>query len=193
MQTAIQLVIGLGNPGTEYAATRHNAGFWMMSILSQQYHFVLQKEKKFFGECAITTNANQKNYWLVPTTFMNCSGQAVQALVNFYKIPLDAVLIIHDELDLSPGDVKLKWGGGHAGHNGLRHIIEVLGSANFWRLRVGIGHPGKREQVASFVLGVPNKQELNDIQEALTKASRIFPALFAGKFELAMHCLHNKE
>ncbi len=193
MQTAIQLVIGLGNPGSQYAATRHNAGVWMMSILSQQYQFRLQKEKKFFGECAVTTSPNQKNYWLVPTTFMNCSGQAVQALVNFYKIPLDAILIMHDELDLSLGDIRLKWGGGHAGHNGLRHIIQVLGSANFWRLRIGIGHPGKREEVLSFVLGVPNKQELHEIQEALTRASRIFPALLAGKFELAMHSLYTKE
>lgn len=193
MPTAIQLIIGLGNPGPQYEATRHNAGVWMMSVLCHQNHLVLNHEKKFFGDYCNALVEGEKAHLLLPTTFMNNSGQAVQAVANFYKIPTEAILVLHDELDLLPGHVKLKRGGGHAGHNGLRSIIQTLGSPDFWRLRIGIGHPGQRDKVTPFVLSAPGKQELQKIHDSIITASHIFPAVLTGEIESAMRCLHTKE
>lgn len=193
MPEAIRLVVGLGNPGDQYEMTRHNAGVWMISALCQQNHLTLNYEKKFFGDYCTDQKGGAKIHLLVPTTFMNNSGQAVQAVANFYKIPSEAILVLHDELDFLPGQTRLKYAGGHAGHNGLRSIIQALGTANFWRLRIGIGHPGQREKVMSFVLGKPGKQEYQRIQEAIDHASGIFSAVMNGDFEAAMRYLHTKE
>ena len=186
----IQLVVGLGNPGPEYAQTRHNAGFWFVDELVAGHGGLFRADNRFRGEVCRVRVAGRDCRLLKPTTFMNHSGQSVAALVNYYRVPRDAVLVVHDELDLPPGTVRLKQGGGHGGHNGLRDILKALGGADFWRLRVGIGHPGDSRQVVDYVLGRPSKEERSQIEEALSRALASFPEMLRGEFQKAMNRLH---
>lgn len=193
---AIQLIVGLGNPGNEYSKTRHNAGFWWVDLLCAQSNSRLNQESKFFGQAgklnfsSATSKPSQDVWLLKPDTFMNASGRAVSALAKFYKIPPQAILVIHDELDLPVGVSKLKKGGGHGGHNGLRDIIAALGTPDFWRLRMGIGHPGKSEEVVNFVLRAPSLNEINAIESSMDQSLLVLPLLLQGDFEQAMLRLH---
>lgn len=187
----IRLFVGLGNPGEKYAATRHNAGFWWIDLISQQTNSPLKLDAKMFGESA-KVNQHSDAWLLKPTTFMNASGKSVAAMANYYKIKPAEILVIHDELDLPAGTSKLKLGGGHGGHNGLRDIHSALGTPDYWRLRVGIGHPGDRNEVVNFVLKPPLKAEQEVIEESLYQSSKLFDLLLAGDFEQAMLKLHTK-
>lgn len=186
--TNITLIVGLGNPGAKYHATRHNAGSWFVEQLAAQHQVVLRSEPKFHGVFGMIPEVNGR--LLIPSTFMNLSGQSVAAIAAFYKIPAAEILVAHDELDFEPGTTKLKWSGGHGGHNGLRDIIEHLNTPDFWRLRIGIGHPKIREEVADYVLHAPSKEEENKINETLKNVLKIVPSLFKGEFQLAMNNLH---
>ena len=151
----IRLIAGLGNPGPDYSATRHNAGFWFVDELAHRLKVSLAPERSYFGMAA-RTNVGGRPVWLLePTTFMNLSGKSVTALARFFKIEPNEILVAHDELDLMPGQVKLKLGGSHAGHNGLKDIHAQLGSGDYWRLRIGIGHPGVKSEVVNWVLKKP--------------------------------------
>lgn len=189
--TKIKLIVGLANPGAEYANTRHNVGGWYVDLLAQRYHHSLKNEPKFYGYTA-RININQQDIrLLVPTTFMNLSGKAVAAIAGFYQISPEEILIAHDELDLLPGNAKLKFSGGHGGHNGLKDIINKLGNnANFYRLRIGIGHPGDKNKVASFVLSPPLKSEENLIYEAISKSINCTETLLSESINTAMNQLH---
>ncbi len=170
---AIRLIVGLGNPGIDYADTRHNAGFWFLDQLAQREKVFFHEEKKFQGEVARVRLAGQDIWLLKPSTFMNRSGQAVVALALYYKILPEEILVVHDELDLMPGCMKLKKGGGNAGHNGLKDITEKLSTPNFWRLRLGTGHPrslGMAQPVADFVLHAPSSEHKEMIQECIAAA-----------------------
>ncbi|EUJ11149.1 peptidyl-tRNA hydrolase [Methylophilaceae bacterium 11] len=187
----IRLFVGLGNPGEKYVATRHNAGFWWVDLISQQTNSPLKLDAKMFGETS--KMSGQADTWLLkPNTFMNASGKAVAAIANYYKIKPAEILVIHDELDLPVGTSKLKLGGGHGGHNGLRDIHAALGTPDYWRLRVGIGHPGDRNEVVNFVLKPPLKAEQTAIDESLYQSSKLLTLLLAGQFEQAMLTLHTK-
>ena len=183
-----RLIVGLGNPGAEYEDTRHNVGFWFIDRLARELKVNLAPQSKFHG---IAGRAG--DVWLLmPSTFMNRSGQAVAALSRFYKIEADETLVIHDELDLQPGDIRLKFGGGNAGHNGLKDISAHFGVPNFWRLRLGIGHPGDRNQVADYVLHRPRAEEQEAIDGALDRCLVHWPKIAAGDDASAMHALHAK-
>ncbi len=189
--TAIRLIAGLGNPGREYAATRHNAGFWWIDEFARLQNLNFNNEPKFFGLAARTQLNGQEIHLLKPQTFMNLSGRAVGALAQFYKISPNEILVVHDELDLSPGVVRLKTGGGHGGHNGLKDIMAQLGSRDFWRLRVGVGHPGERSEVVAYVLNEPRREELALIDAALQRSLPFAPLIIEGKQEAAMLKLHS--
>lgn len=186
-----RLIVGLGNPGPEYEATRHNVGFWFVDRLAAQLRIDLAPQGKFFGKAG-----RAGELWLLqPTTFMNRSGQSVAALANFYKISPAEILVIHDELDLPPGGIRLKQGGGNGGHNGLKDIQAKLGTPDFWRLRLGIGHPrslGLSQQVVDFVLHQPRKEEQPDIEHALDRCLLAWPKIAAGDFAGAQQQLHGK-
>ena len=191
--SSIQLVVGLGNPGDEYERTRHNAGFWFVDALSRRWDTPFRREAKFHGEvCRISVQGG--SVWLLkPDTWMNRSGQAVARLARFYKIPLEAILVAHDELDLSAGTVRLKQGGGHGGHNGLRDIISLMGGNGFARLRIGIGHPGSAEDVTRFVLGRPPAAERQLIEDAIDRAVVELPHIIHGEYQKAMNRLHSRQ
>ena len=186
----IRLVVGLGNPGPEYEDTRHNAGFWFVDRLAHDAGISLRVESRFHGSVGRLRFGDNDCWLLKPSTFMNLSGRAVVALAHFYKILPDEILAVHDELDLPPGAVRLKRGGGHAGHNGIRDMIKHLTVPDFWRLRIGIGHPGDRNRVADYVLHRPNRDEQAAIDEAMERALAIWPKLQAGQGEAAMLALH---
>jgi len=186
------LIAGLGNPGARYQATRHNAGFWFTDALAQVQGGQFKSSSRFHGELCEVAVAGQECTILKPDTFMNRSGQAVKALAGFYKIPVEQILVVHDELDLPPGTVRLKRGGGHGGHNGLRSIMESLGG-DFVRLRVGIGHPGHRDLVTDYVLSKPSQEDRRAIAAAIAAALEVMPELLSGEFERAMHELHSKQ
>ena len=169
----IRLIVGLGNPGADYENTRHNAGFWFVEQLARREGAFFHEEKKFFGEVARVRLNGQEVRLLKPTTYMNRSGQAVVALALYYKILPEEILVVHDELDLMPGCMKIKKGGGNAGHNGLKDISAKLSTPNFWRLRIGTGHPrslGMAQQVADFVLHAPSSEHMEQMQECITAA-----------------------
>ncbi len=187
----IRLIVGLGNPGSEYATTRHNAGFWWLDELAQKQNLRFKHEAKFHGLAARTQLHGHEMLLLKPQTFMNVSGRAVAALAQFYKITPAEMLVVHDELDLSPGVARLKMRGGHGGHNGLKDIIAHLGSKDFWRLRLGIGHPGVAAEVSDFVLNNPRREERELIEQAMQHALEIVPLLVEGKTEAAMLRLHS--
>lgn len=189
----IRLIIGLGNPGPEYEATRHNAGFWLADHIADDLGASFTLEKNFFAWVAKARYQGEAVIIAKPITFMNRSGQAAGALLRFYKMSPEQVLVLHDELDLLPGHAKLKQGGGHAGHNGLRDIQSAFSSPAFWRLRLGIGHPrnaGLAQQVAAYVLHPPRREELTDIEASLHRCRNVIPLLLQGEFQLAMSRLH---
>ena len=187
---ALQLIVGLANPGDEYARTRHNAGAWFVENLARRFSIQLREEAKFEGFLGrIQGNVEKVGQvdcrLLIPTTYMNCSGRSISAALSFFKIPLTDVLIVHDEIDLPVGATRLKFGGGHGGHNGLRDIISAVGD-NFWRLRVGVGHPGTKEQVVGYVLHAPSKEERAVIDENLAKVESYLPDILTGNISNAM-------
>ena len=170
-----RLIVGLGNPGAEYSETRHNAGFWFCERLADQLGVRFSHESRFHG---LVANAREAGMWLLmPQTFMNRSGQAIGALARFYRIEPAEILLVHDELDIPPGQVKLKRGGSHAGHNGLRDIHAQLGSADYWRLRVGIGHPGVKSEVVNWVLKKPSPDQRKLIDDSIIHSLKSYPAL----------------
>ncbi len=186
----IQLIVGLGNVGAQYERTRHNAGFWFVDLLATQNNAKFKLEGKFFGDVAKLSG--QDIYLLKPNTFMNASGRAVKAIASFYKIAPANILVAHDELDLPVGSAKLKIGGGHGGHNGLRDIDAQLATRDYWRLRLGISHPGDKNAVVNYVLNAPLKDEQREIELALDKSALVLPELSRGVFEEAMLKLHTK-
>ena len=187
---AIQCVVGLGNPGPKYAETRHNAGFWFVDELARANGVVLRAENKFSGELGRMRTSAGECWLLKPMTYMNHSGRSVAALCNFYRIPPEQLLVVYDELDLSPGMVRLKTGGGHGGHNGMRDICEAIGSKDFHRLRIGIGHPGHKEAVVGHVLSRPGKSEQQAIDNGLGEAMRQWDLIQGGELSRAMNALH---
>ncbi|MGX2974227.1 aminoacyl-tRNA hydrolase [Ursidibacter arcticus] len=175
----IKLIVGLANPGAKYEETRHNAGEWLINEIARMYNVTLKEETKYFGKVAKINTAQGEVRLLVPTTFMNLSGKAVGALANFYRIKPEEILVAHDELDLPPGIAKIKQGGGHGGHNGLKDIVASLGNNNnFYRVRIGIGHPGHKDLVAGYVLGKPSPTDKPLIDAAVDEASRCVDVLF---------------
>ncbi len=188
----IRLLVGLGNPGTEYEATRHNAGFWFVDEAARQLKVGLVPERSYFGLAARASTPLGAVWLLEPMTFMNLSGKSVAALARFFKIAPEEILVVHDELDLLPGQLKLKRGGSHAGHNGLKDIQAQLGSADFWRLRLGIGHPGVRAEVVNWVLRKPPLAERQAIDEAIGLALKSLDLLLAGEMDRAVLKLHAK-
>ena len=175
----IKLIVGLGNPGDKYTDTRHNAGEWLIERLARRFNVSLNPESKFFGKTARTLVNGKEVRLLVPTTFMNLSGKAVGALTSFYRIKPEEILVIHDELDLPPGTAKLKQGGGHGGHNGLKDIVAQLGNSNnFYRLRIGIGHPGHRDLVAGYVLNKPSPADRDALEKVLDEVTDCVEMIF---------------
>lgn len=191
MDQGIHCIIGLGNPGNKYEATRHNAGYWLVDALARRYGKNFRQEAKFFGQvCRITLDGT--DCWLLkPTTFMNRSGQAVSSFASYYKITVDNMLVVHDELDLEPGTVRLKRGGGHGGHNGLRDICSAMNSKDFYRLRVGIGHPGHRDQVVDYVLSRPSIEDQRSIEQSIADALDQLQGLLRGDYQKVMNELHS--
>ena len=197
MATPLRLIVGLGNPGRSYAATRHNAGAWFVTRLAEQLGLALRAEKRFRSLVARTAAGDGGELRLaLPQDFMNESGLAVAALARFFRIASTEILVAHDELDLKPGSVKLKLGGGIAGHNGLRDVNAQLGSGDYWRLRIGIGHPRDatlaQQEVVDYVLHPPRAEERPLIDDAIGRALAIWPRLSAGELERAMHELHTR-
>ena len=186
----IKLFVGLGNPGPEYAATRHNAGFWWIDALARELKVQLQPERSYWGLAARATVQGQALWLLQPQTFMNLSGKSVGALARFFKIQPEQILVAHDELDFAPGQVKLKKGGSHGGHNGLRDIHAQLGSGDYWRLRLGIGHPGVKSEVVNWVLKKPSMDHRIAIEQAIDHSLRALPDLLAGDMVKATKDIH---
>lgn len=188
----MKLIVGLGNPGKEYAGTRHNAGFYWVDRLAEALRITLKSEARFYGIAVRIQQNNQECWLLQPQTYMNASGRAVIALSQFYKIHPDEIMIVHDELDLLPGEAKLKKGGGLGGHNGLKDIAAKLGTQDFWRLRIGIGHPGERSAVVGYVLHPPRKEEAQLIEQAVEKSLETWPLIVQSDCQAAMLKLHTK-
>lgn len=186
----IKLFVGLGNPGPEYEATRHNAGFWFIDALARQLKVNMAVEKSYWGLMGRTSIDGQNVWLLEPLTFMNASGKSVGALARFFKIAPEEILVAHDELDIAPGHAKLKKGGGHAGHNGLRDIHAQLGSPDYWRLRLGVGHPGDRAEVINWVLKKPSQDDRIAIEQSMDRSLKAVPALLAGDMEKATVLIH---
>jgi PTH1 family peptidyl-tRNA hydrolase len=189
----IKLFVGLGNPGPEYEATRHNAGFWWIDALARELKVTLVPDKNYHGRLVRTTLHGQTVWLLQPQTFMNLSGKSVGALARFFKIQPQEILVAHDELDIVPGQVKLKLGGSHAGHNGLRDIHAQLGSADYWRLRLGVGHPGDKAEVVNWVLKKPPQDQREAIEDGIERSLKGVPALMAGEMEKAMLLIHTSK
>ena len=189
----IRMLVGLGNPGAEYEGTRHNAGFWWVDAVAPKLGARLAFDRSYQGLVARVNRPGQEPLWLVePQTFMNLSGKSVAALARFFKIAPEEILVAHDELDLLPGQVKLKLGGSHAGHNGLKDIVAQLGSADFWRLRLGIGHPGVKAEVIHYVLRKPAPDQREAIEHCITRTLDALDLLLAGDMERAMMKVHVK-
>lgn len=187
---AIRLIAGLGNPGREHERDRHNVGFWLAQKLADQRGASLRLEPRYHALMAKLRLAGDEAWLMLPQTYMNLSGRAVGTLARFYKIAPEQVLAIHDELDFEPGTAKLKLGGGAGGHNGLKDIAANLGSPGFWRMRVGIGHPGDRSLVADYVLSSPSPDDRAAIENAMERCMQVFPLIEAGQMEAAMLKLH---
>ena len=191
MSSRIELIVGLGNPGQKYERTRHNAGFWFIDELARRTGATFKLENKFHGELCKTRVDGEEVWLLKPLNFMNRSGQSVGTLARFYKISPENILVAHDELDLPPGTIRLKKGGGHGGHNGLRDTVSQLGSKEFMRLRVGIGHPGHSSEVTNYVLGKAPQSEQALMEQAIDKALDELPTIVAGEHQKAMNRLHS--
>jgi len=184
------LIVGLGNPGAKYQQTRHNAGFWFIDELARACHTNLLPENKFHGD-VVKTHIGQHDIWLLkPDTYMNLSGNAISAIARFYKISIDEILVVHDELDLPPGVARLKRGGGHGGHNGLRDTIEKMSGRDFARLRLGIGHPGDKSRVHDYVLHQATRDEQTAIEIAIRHAIDVIENIVMGEWDKAMNQLH---
>lgn len=191
METPVELIVGLGNPGPNYDRTRHNAGADLVLDLAKSYQVAMKHESKFFGDTAKINIDGRDVRLLIPTTFMNRSGQSVAALARFYQVPVEAILVVHDELDIAPGAARFKKGGGHGGHNGLRDIVQSLGNnKSFARLRIGIGHPGDARQVADYVLKKASPSDQQLISNSIDDALRSLPLAIPGQWERAMTALH---
>ncbi|MBS0371107.1 MAG: aminoacyl-tRNA hydrolase [Proteobacteria bacterium] len=189
-QLAPKLIVGLGNPGAEYAETRHNAGFWFCERLARDLGASFNKEARFHG---LAANARNEGVWLLmPQTFMNRSGQSVAALARFYRIAPAEILVVHDELDIPPGQLRVKFGGGLGGHNGLKDITAHLGTQDFWRLRIGIGHPGDRNEVVNFVLRPPRREEASLIDESIDRALAAWPLIARADWNGATQRLNTR-
>jgi PTH1 family peptidyl-tRNA hydrolase len=188
----IRLLVGLGNPGPEYAETRHNAGFWWIDAVADKLGVRLAPERSYFGLVGRANLPGGALFLLQPMTFMNLSGKSVAALARFFKIAPNEILVAHDELDLMPGQVKMKQGGGHAGHNGLKDIHAQLGTADFWRLRLGIGHPGVKAEVVNYVLRKPPADEWKAIEDGIAATLPALELLLAGDMAQAMMKVHAK-
>ena len=186
----IKLFVGLGNPGPEYEATRHNAGFWWIDAVARELKCSLAMDKAYQGLVARTQVQGQTVWLLEPQTYMNVSGRSVAALARFFKIQPQEILVAHDELDVVPGQVKLKLGGGHGGHNGLRDIHAQLGSADYWRLRIGIGHPGVKTEVANWVLKKPSAEHRTAIEDCIIRGLQALPEILRGEMDKATMRLH---
>jgi PTH1 family peptidyl-tRNA hydrolase len=189
----IKLFVGLGNPGAEYEATRHNAGFWWIDALSQELKVPLSLDKNYYGQVGRTTLNGQTVWLLKPLTFMNLSGKSVAALARFFKIAPGEILVAHDELDIVPGQAKLKLGGSHAGHNGLRDIHAQLGTPDYWRLRIGVGHPGVKSEVINWVLKKPSAEHRTAIEDCIARSIRAAPELLKGEMEKATMLIHTSQ
>ena len=189
----IKLFVGLGNPGAEYEATRHNAGFWWIDNLAHALGARLVPDRGYHGLVARTSIDGHTVWLLEPQTFMNLSGKSVAALARFFKIAPEEILVVHDELDLPAGEAKLKQGGGHAGHNGLRDIHAQMGSSDYWRLRIGIGHPGSKDEVVGWVLRRPPQDELIGIEQAIDRSIKAASALAAGDMTKATQLIHTSK
>lgn len=189
----IKLFVGLGNPGPEYQATRHNAGFWWLDALARELKLSLVHEKAYHGLVARATLHGDTFWLLQPQTFMNVSGRSVAALARFYKIAPEDILVAHDELDIVPGQAKLKFGGSHAGHNGLRDIHAQLGTGDYWRLRLGIGHPGVKAEVVDWVLKKPAPDQRAAMEDCIERTLKAFPAMMAGEMEKATLLVHTSK
>jgi len=189
----IRLLVGLGNPGPEYQDTRHNAGFWWLDAVARTLGVALRPEKNFQGLAARCEVNGQAVWLLAPQTFMNLSGHSVAALSRFYKIAPQDILVAHDELDIAPGEAKLRLGGSHAGHNGLRDIHAQLGSDQYWRLRLGIGHPGNKAEVIHWVLKKPSLDHRIAIDQTIDRALKALPSLLAGDMEQATRLIHTSK
>ena len=187
------LIAGLGNPGANYERTRHNAGFWFLERLAERSRVQLRPEKKLHGRAARATIDRAEAVLLAPETFMNDSGRALRAAVDFYRIEPDHVLVVYDELDLAPGTARFKRGGGHGGHNGLRSIFSHLGTPEFWRLRLGIGHPGIAAMVTPWVLGRAGAEDEDAVVEAIDRSLGVLPDFLAGREGEAMQVLHARQ
>jgi PTH1 family peptidyl-tRNA hydrolase len=186
----IRLFVGLGNPGPEYEDTRHNAGFWFIDELARRFKVSLQPDRAYHGLVA-RANLPQGPVWLLqPMTYMNVSGKAVAPLARFFKIEPSEILVVHDELDIAPGDIKLKQGGGNGGHNGLKDIQAQMGSGDFWRLRLGIGHPGIKHEVAAYVLRKPPSSEREAIFKSMDKGLDAVDTMLAGDMAQAVRKVH---
>ncbi|MDX5364563.1 MAG: aminoacyl-tRNA hydrolase [Pseudazoarcus pumilus] len=186
----VRLVVGLGNPGAEYTETRHNAGFWFCERLADELGVRFSPESRFHG---LAANARNAGTWLLmPQTFMNRSGQSVGALARFYRIQPEEILVVHDELDIPPGQLRLKFGGGLGGHNGLKDTSAHLGTNDYWRLRIGIGHPGDRNEVVNFVLKPPRREEREEIDTAMDRALGAWPLIAGGNWTAATTRLNTR-
>jgi PTH1 family peptidyl-tRNA hydrolase len=196
LQAPLRLVVGLGNPGPDYSETRHNAGFWFCERLARELGASFSRESRYHGlvaKCRLAGTDSHRDLWLLmPQTFMNRSGQAVQALAHFYRIAPAEMLVVHDELDIPPGQLRLKFGGGLGGHNGLKDIASHLGTQDYWRLRIGIGHPGDRNDVIGYVLKPPRREEADEIAAALDRALLAWPLLAKGEFNAATQRINSK-
>ena len=188
--SALQCVVGLGNPGARYADTRHNVGFWLVDELARRNDTSLRPESKFFGEVGRLHTPGGDCWLLKPLTFMNHSGRSVSAFCHFYRIPPERLLVVYDELDLPPGTLRLKKGGGHGGHNGLRDICAALGTKDFLRMRIGIGHPGHKSAVVGYVLSRPSRSDHDAITGAIDDALSHWGLIQAGELQKAMNLLH---
>jgi PTH1 family peptidyl-tRNA hydrolase len=189
----IKLFVGLGNPGPEYEATRHNAGFWWIDALARELKVNMSMDKGYHGMLARTTVHGQTVWLLQPQTFMNLSGKSVGALARFFKIAPSEILVAHDELDIAPGQVKLKFGGSHAGHNGLRDIHAQMGSGDYWRLRLGVGHPGDKAEVVNWVLKKPSLDHRIAIDQCIDRSLKALPAFLAGDMGKATLLVHTSK
>jgi peptidyl-tRNA hydrolase, PTH1 family len=189
----IKLFVGLGNPGPEYEATRHNAGFWWLEAVARELKLSLVMDKSYHGLVARTSVRGQTVWLLEPQTFMNLSGKSVAALARFFKIEPQEILVAHDELDIVPGEAKLKFGGSHAGHNGLRDIHAQLGTDDYWRLRLGVGHPGVKSEVINWVLKKPSLDHRIAIDQCIDRCLKALPHLLAGEMEKATMLIHTSK
>ena len=187
----IRLIVGLGNPGEKHEQTRHNAGFWFVDALARRENSIFKHEVKFKGEVTHFSCQGQKIWLLKPQTYMNDSGESLRPFCDFYKIPTEQILVAHDEIDLHNGEVKIKWSGGHGGHNGLRSIFAHL-NKDFWRLRIGVGHPGHKDQVVNYVLKRVNQQDRAEIDNAIIDAMNCVEEFVEGNIDSAMKKLHTK-